>query len=143
MPDYEVEVACVITRTGRFVFTTDSTEDVEEQALKQLKSANITWDPSPTTSFPEVLSVVGCTGSKVHTTPAVIPLEWHRADGWTPDMLPEGYRPLVKGEYVQFGDETPGIEPGTWQKVNASIGKLAGNYLWFRTRRPLPEVQQS
>jgi hypothetical protein len=28
-------------------------------------------------------------------------MSWHRTDGWTAEMLPQGYRPLIEGEKIQ------------------------------------------
>jgi hypothetical protein len=31
--------------------------------------------------------------------------QWHRTDGWTAEMLPQGYRPLVEGEKLKPDDQ--------------------------------------
>lgn len=64
--------------------------------------------------------------------------QWHR-DDWTEEMLPEGWRPLLKGEiYQKDVDEL--LFFGSWVKVNHG-GKptdVAGDISYVRTRRPLP-----
>jgi hypothetical protein len=32
-------------------------------------------------------------------------MSWHRTDGWTAEMLPQGYRPLVEGEKLKPDDQ--------------------------------------
>jgi hypothetical protein len=68
--------------------------------------------------------------------------EWHRTD-WTEEMLPEGWRPLLKGESVHDGDEgncNSATSPGLfrWAKHSFCIG-ISNPIGWSRTRRPLPD----
>jgi hypothetical protein len=65
--------------------------------------------------------------------------EWHRTD-WTEEMLPEGWRPLLKGEMPLQGDQYNGLMWRTWatQIHDDETGAESFN-LWQRTRRPLPE----
>lgn len=65
--------------------------------------------------------------------------QWHRTD-WTADMLPEGYRPLLKGEDMQDGDER--LFWGRWEIKSHGCGWFFENadehHVLGRTRRPLP-----
>ena len=58
--------------------------------------------------------------------------EWHRAD-WTEEMLPDGWRPLLLGEYLTNGDELVGVRG--WEPAKGLLGNTASR---MRTRRPLP-----
>jgi hypothetical protein len=60
--------------------------------------------------------------------------EWHRED-WTEEMLPEGWRPLLKGERAQPDDEYLTGDVWRWSGGGSSIGLKAR----YRTRRSLPE----
>lgn len=66
--------------------------------------------------------------------------QWHRTDGWTEDMLPEGYRPLLASEmtggYVTDVDWI-NEKKEQWHKGKDFHPILSGPG-WFRTRRPLP-----
>jgi len=70
--------------------------------------------------------------------------EWHRTD-WTEDMLPEGWRPLLKGEARQKGDEFEMTRYRThtaWQACSgppAEPNKANERWCYHRTRRPLPQ----
>ena len=68
-------------------------------------------------------------------------MRWHREDGWRPEDLPSGYRPLVDGESWVAGDEILRFAPSGWQ-----IGGKPGDVLdkpthsgtsRCRTTRPL------
>jgi hypothetical protein len=65
-------------------------------------------------------------------------MHWHRVDGWTQDMLPEGYRPLLLGEYGAINiDEFASYPNGVWLSVQATGPSVPGQ-LHTRTTRPLP-----
>lgn len=54
-------------------------------------------------------------------------------------MLPEGYRPLLKGEPLLKGDQQLGIYSREWvDAVGGIITRLGPMHEWSRTRRPLP-----
>lgn len=66
--------------------------------------------------------------------------EWYRLDGWTKEALPEGWRPLIKGEKYtpgQGNDEfsTYSDDRFHWQSCEASIPEFG----FWRTQRPLPD----
>jgi len=68
--------------------------------------------------------------------------EWHRTD-WTEEMLPEGWRPLLKDEPRKAGDEFPqnAAPPFMWVEASrppAIENKAKENWCHQRTRRPLP-----
>jgi hypothetical protein len=64
-------------------------------------------------------------------------MQWHRTD-WTQDMLPEGYRPLLLGEYAAINaDEFASYPNGVWLAVKAT-GRSVPGQLHTRTRRHLP-----
>lgn len=65
--------------------------------------------------------------------------EWHRTDGWTQEMLPDGWRPILIDEEVQEGDEFRN-NFGIWLTWMPSCGKskIGGFHCLHRTRRPLP-----
>lgn len=64
--------------------------------------------------------------------------QWHRTDGWTKDMLPEGYRPLLKDEVAQAEDRF--FLFNKWAKPEGALGgKINQHHLHARTTRPLPE----
>jgi hypothetical protein len=65
---------------------------------------------------------------------------WHRTD-FTPDMLPEGWRPLMLGEIDQKSDEV--LRDTGWRVLGHCPGDATGLPTWestvrCRTRRPLP-----
>jgi len=63
--------------------------------------------------------------------------EWHRTD-WTEGDLPEGWRPLLKGEVYQNGDE---YKLGSEWRVETNVSSYQTTeccYYPTRTRRPLP-----
>jgi hypothetical protein len=66
---------------------------------------------------------------------------WH-CDRWTQDMLPNGWRPLLKGEETDYGDER--LNGGEWEEFRRG-GSFDNVYCAeayhrpLRTRRPLPE----
>jgi hypothetical protein len=60
--------------------------------------------------------------------------QWHRTD-WTEDMLPEGWRPLLKGEIQHVGDEYRGQV--NWFSTG-EVGTIIRSPGHYRTRRPLP-----
>jgi hypothetical protein len=62
--------------------------------------------------------------------------EWHRND-WTKDMLPEGWRPLLKGERTETGDEFKNSMTGEWNPAD-DHWEAHSSYTARRTRRPLP-----
>ena len=61
---------------------------------------------------------------------------WHR-DDWTAEMLPDGWRPLLKGEVLQEGDQIMGCFG--WEWAYRLIGYVASR---MRTRRPLPPTHE-
>ena len=75
--------------------------------------------------------------------------EWHR-QGWTEDMLPEGWRPMLKGERREIGD---GLFPTSgssswrdkWQAVDSTWTQpqspADSDSFHSRTRRPLPPTK--
>jgi hypothetical protein len=68
--------------------------------------------------------------------------EWHRTDGWTEEMLPAGYRPLMKGESAEHGDEYQHYtETGVWYDDTFSGVKDDWTSYHYRTKRPLPTVE--
>lgn len=73
--------------------------------------------------------------------------QWHRTEGWTKEMLPEGMRPLLADEHYKAGDEYLAGSFGWMRSIyeDASNGQPALNYALnyisrFRTSRPLPEA---
>lgn len=68
---------------------------------------------------------------------------WHRS-GWTEEMLPEGWRPMLYGEKFQPGDEIIHSK-GYWENIsNVLVGSThwipaSGDTRYSRTRRTLPE----
>lgn len=65
---------------------------------------------------------------------------WHRND-FTEDMLPEGWRPLLKGEMPVKGDEVHADGSPTWTVFPADRNPKTGicyEGFFYRTRRPLP-----
>jgi hypothetical protein len=65
--------------------------------------------------------------------------EWHRSD-WTPDMLPEGGRPLLDGEMEQREDQFHADDFNEYEEWNlgpTTGGAGEGDYR-RRTSRPLP-----
>ena len=64
--------------------------------------------------------------------------QWQR-DGWEEKMLPDGYRPLLKGESEEVGDEFRHSN-GDWEKIDKqNLEQDTSIYTLFRrTRRPLP-----
>lgn len=73
---------------------------------------------------------------------------WHR-DDFTPDMLPQGYRPLLEGEAWITGDEIRRAFPRRdkeWQIAGEYSEDVLGrpaskNTLHCRTKRPLPALE--
>ncbi len=65
--------------------------------------------------------------------------EWHRQD-WTEDMLPDGWRPLLKGEMCKAGDSYYVRESHTWRSQTSDYKNVGAHSQWslHRTRRPLP-----
>jgi len=67
---------------------------------------------------------------------------WHRTDGWTEEMLPDGWRPLLEGETIEMGEEGDEMDVGSgkwsYQRAVANRPAKATDYRW-RTRRPLPQ----
>lgn len=69
-------------------------------------------------------------------------MKWHREDGWTKEMLPEGYRPLLEGEELEAGTDQFNFRPAeTWRTVDGlAEANATSEYRddWhFRTARPL------
>ena len=62
-------------------------------------------------------------------------MRWHREDGWKADDLPQGYRPLYRGEEVREGDEVCHLF-GSWGE-SGNAGADPANGLKYRTTRPL------
>lgn len=92
-------------------------------------------------SDPEFGDGVNSYRVKPSTPPFQLPppppgMQWHREDGWTPEMLPRGYRPRVLGETgvyeVSFGK---GL---SWEKgYDESSPANKTTSLFWRTTRPL------
>jgi hypothetical protein len=63
--------------------------------------------------------------------------QWHRTDGWTQEMLPEGRRPMLHGE---IGPCEMLQRDGTWKPVKAyqEAEPCVPQHPHTRTRRPLP-----
>ena len=80
------------------------------------------------------------TPKQYHLTPPPPGKEWHRTGGWTEDMLPEGYRPLLKGEVYQKDAEDEILMGDYWQKLNhgGMPTDVASEGCFIRTTRPLP-----
>jgi hypothetical protein len=71
--------------------------------------------------------------------------QWHRVDGWTEEMLPQGYRPLMLDEPYIAGDEYLSTLQGEFY-VETYDGNCPVNpcYPSFcRTKRPLPSLPQA
>ena len=69
--------------------------------------------------------------------------QWHRVDGWTEEMLPQDYRPLMLDEPYIAGDEYLSTLQGKFC-VETYDGNCTVNqrYLsFYRTNRPLPSQQ--
>ena len=62
--------------------------------------------------------------------------QWHRQDGWTEEMLPDGYRPHILGEKNEGQDEY--FYDGVWNKMGLSQTGTVKFDDHIRTRRPLP-----
>lgn len=62
-------------------------------------------------------------------------MAWHRTD-WTEEMLPEGWRPFLRGENSETGDQVWEFGIGPWKQ--AFVEKAHEDYARLRTRRPLP-----
>jgi hypothetical protein len=62
--------------------------------------------------------------------------QWHRVDGWTEEMLPQGYRPLLVWETGSYEHSTGGKMwiPGQ----NEDDATPPAQYCFWRTNRPLP-----
>jgi hypothetical protein len=67
--------------------------------------------------------------------------EWHRQD-WTKDMLPDGWRPLLKGEMRHPSDQIYGtFGTGPWVEYansDTAYASAESGAIRSRTRRPLP-----
>lgn len=93
--------------------------------------------PLPTPAPPEAKSV--------WTLPAPPEgREWCRMD-WTEDMLPEGWRPLLKGEMIFGGKDNdellltaPGYRTEEWHWQYMNTSSFPTHKQHWRTRRPLP-----
>jgi len=66
--------------------------------------------------------------------------QWHRVDGWTEEMLPAGYRPLLLGEKAATTDQY--FEGMKWLTFFPAKPVLLSRHLHSRTTRPLPQQQQ-
>jgi hypothetical protein len=69
--------------------------------------------------------------------------QWHREDGWTENMLLNGYRPLLDDEVYENGDEGScnNKAPIRFAKITLCIGEFP-NVGWARTKRPLPKEEE-
>lgn len=63
--------------------------------------------------------------------------QWHRTD-WTQDMLPDGWRPLLKGESRGSGDEYQYGGDTGWRRCQIMATAEDDSMEFYRTRRPLP-----
>jgi hypothetical protein len=66
--------------------------------------------------------------------------QWHRVDGWTEEMLPAGYRPLLLDEEYKIGDQWLMFDG--WQTCAFDGRKCWSEGAPSRTTRPLPQQQQ-
>jgi hypothetical protein len=66
--------------------------------------------------------------------------QWHRVDGWTEEMLPTGYRPLLLDEEYKIGDQWLMFDG--WQTCAFDGRKCWSEGAPSRTTRPLPQQQQ-
>lgn len=67
--------------------------------------------------------------------------QWHRTDGWTKEMLPEGWRPLLLGEKDCDEDEKRVLV--TWVSTRGERHRAAdSDWVHHRTRRPLPQSSE-
>ncbi len=68
--------------------------------------------------------------------------KWHREDDWTEEHLPAGWRPLLRDEKAECGDEWDSFGGGReWRHQDATAGPYNGaTYVRHRTRRPLPPL---
>lgn len=63
--------------------------------------------------------------------------QWHKPEALTPEMLREGWRPLLVWEVRQTGDEFQ--ESEIWRPTgSAGIEVMGTHTVAFRTKRPLP-----
>lgn len=62
--------------------------------------------------------------------------QWHRTD-WTQEMLPQGWRPLLKDEFIEVGDECLMWDKKTWRVESVPVSR-ATPLAHHRTTRPLP-----
>lgn len=60
---------------------------------------------------------------------------WH-CMGWTPNMLPDGWRPLLLNEPCETGDQV--LVSGQWREGIDTGARMTPRHLPTRTRRPLP-----
>ena len=67
--------------------------------------------------------------------------EWHRQD-WTEDMLPEGWRPKLRGERKHAGTELfhQNGHPSWYAYSESCDENESDRFYFFRTLRPLPAV---
>lgn len=61
--------------------------------------------------------------------------EWQRADKWTKDMLPEGYRPMLIGETGSYEYRNA---VGKWEDGSCMTIPTSDEHHPNRTNRPLP-----
>lgn len=108
--------------------------------------ANGKWRPS--SQIGESSYGIGLYACPIQPQPWSLPApppgrQWHRTD-WTQEMLPEGTRPLLLGEWNDVGDEILPAQGGHlygegWQEAETNY--QADENTWhLRTRRPLPEA---
>ena len=67
-------------------------------------------------------------------------MQWHRTDGWTAEMLPQGYRPLVAGEKLRKDSDSFKNKCGElWEDVCGLDGRepVLPETCFYRTTRPL------
>lgn len=67
-------------------------------------------------------------------------MQWHRTDGWTAEMLPQGYRPLTAGERLQKNsDSFKYLHDEVWEAVCGLDGMepMDPTNCFYRTTRPL------
>jgi len=67
--------------------------------------------------------------------------QWHRVDGWTAEMLPAPYRPLIIGEELVLGEPLR-YGNGTKDVVKGIAGETPAEHAQchFTTTRPLPSA---
>lgn len=84
-----------------------------------------------------ILSAVGFTEPKppFKLPPPPPSMKWHREDGWTEDMLPKGWRPLLVNEKFTTGDQW--MTEAGWLDCLSDGHECEPFMCHSRTKRPL------